>query len=133
MDCSGTISYLLNQAGIKAVPRQADTIYRWTWEQRTFYPVAGSTFNSFEYEHLEPGDLLFWTGTYSTNRDPDVSHVMIYLGTEKASGNKLMVGASDGRTFHNQSRYGVSVFDFKLPAKNATSRFIGYAKIPGLL
>jgi hypothetical protein len=49
-----------------------------------------------------------------------------------------MVGASDGRTYKGQSRYGVSVFDFKMAGRKASSGdeagpvFVGYASIPGL-
>ncbi|MBV9462851.1 MAG: C40 family peptidase, partial [Verrucomicrobiae bacterium] len=81
MDCSGTVYYLLNSMGVPNVPRSSDQMYRWAWEQNTFRPVFGHTQESFEFADLRPGDLLFWTGTYSTpNRDPAVSHVMIYLG-----------------------------------------------------
>ena len=61
---------------------------------------------------------------------------MIYLGTEKATGGKIMVGSSDGRSYRGLRRNGVSVFDFTLPRAVAggeqRSTFIGYARIPGL-
>ncbi|MGZ5002931.1 MAG: C40 family peptidase, partial [Chthoniobacterales bacterium] len=85
-----------------------------------------------------PGDLMFWTGTYDINRDPPITHAMIYLGREKSTGRRIMVGASDGRTYHDESRYGVSVFDFRVsrPGHAATNGrtpdFVGYGKIPGL-
>ena len=44
-----------------------------------------------------------------------------------------MVGASDGRTYRGDKKFGVSVLDFRAPkpnGKNPASRFIGYAKIP---
>jgi len=62
--------------------------------------------------------------------------VMIYLGTEKASGSKVMVGSSDGRTYRGQKRNGVSVFDFTMPRTPANGdprpTFVGYGRIPGL-
>ena len=92
--------------------------------------------DSFEMDELLPGDLLFWIGPYVTDRDPPITHVMIYLGTEKSSGGKVMVGTSDGRSHHGQKRNGVSVFDFTMPvtpaAGNQRSTFIGYARVPGL-
>jgi hypothetical protein len=52
----------------------------------------------------------------------------------------VMVGASDGRTYQNQQRFGVSVFEFKMPqTENSEAyegrerpRFIGYGHIPRL-
>jgi hypothetical protein len=61
---------------------------------------------------------------------------MIYLGINRHTGRRVMVGASEGRRFSGVSRYGVSVFDFELPrhtpGDGGTSRFIGYGAIPGL-
>ena len=134
MDCSGTIYYLLQADGVADVPRSASEQYVWTRKANTFYPVVSNQLDSFEFGALRPGDLLFWTGTYSVNVDPPVSHTMIYLGKARSDGRPLMVGASDGRTYRGEKKFGVSVFDFTLPqqnAKNPGSRFIGYAKIPG--
>jgi hypothetical protein len=64
---------------------------------------------------------------------------MIYLGKEKSTGKPVMVGATDGRTYDGVRRFGVSVFDFKMPSgkpnkddPELTSKFEGYATIPGL-
>ena len=63
---------------------------------------------------------------------------MIYIGHEKATSQRIMVGASDGRTYKGESRYGVSVFDFKVSRAGKadegrlTPMFIGYGHIPGL-
>ena len=67
--------------------------------------------DTFELDELKPGDLLFWSGAYGSDRDPDITHTMIYLGREKTTNHRVMVGASDGRTYKGQSRFGVSVFD----------------------
>ncbi len=138
MDCSGTIHYLLEQAGLKDVPRDSAGFYTWVWQQGRFQAVVSSNPDTFELARLKPGDLLFWTGTYDIKRDPPVTHVMIYLGTNRLTGRRVMVGASDGRTFNDEPLYGVSVFDFKIPAGSdhaggdTGSRFIGYGAIPGL-
>jgi hypothetical protein len=131
MDCSGTIYYLLNNAKLSNVPRQANEFYRWVWEKGKFNSVVSSSFSSFEFSLLQPGDLLFWTGTYDVKRDPPVSHVMIYLGKNK-QGKPLMFGASNGRSYENKEMWGVSLFDFKLPNLDSSSRFIGYSCIPTL-
>jgi cell wall-associated NlpC family hydrolase len=141
MDCSGTVYYLLISAGLKDVPRDASGMYKL---HSQFRAVVSSNLSTFELAPLKPGDLLFWTGTYHVDRDPPVTHVMIYLGINRHTNRQVMVGASEGRRFNGKSQYGVSVFDFTLPGKSrqpdsgspATndlkSQFIGYGAIPGL-
>lgn len=132
MDCSGTIYYLLQKAGIEEVPRSSDGQYQWVKKEGAFRVVAGGLDEEDEaLGDLKPGDLLFWTGTYDTERKDAVSHVMIYLGMTR-DGKTLMVGASDGRTYNGKKMYGVSVFDFKTPREESRGEFIGFASIPGL-
>ena len=138
MDCSGFVYYVLRENGFADVPRAANEQYVWVRKADEFDAVLSKKKQSFEFDELQPGDLLFWTGTYSTDRDPPVTHAMIYLGTERASKQRVMVGSSDGRTYRGKSRWGVSVFDFqggqtsKDPAKAGRGGFVGYASIPGL-
>ena len=115
MDCSGFITYVLTQNGIPDVPRDSSQQYVWVRKAGSFRAVNSRQEDTFELGELVPGDLLFWTGTYSIERDPPITHVMIYLGREKGRNQRIMVGASDGRTYQGESRYGVSVFDFKIP------------------
>src|SRR4051812_10956990 len=138
MDCSGFIHYVLKQVGMKEVPRDAREQYIWVRKAGTFQAVLGRSPDTFELDDLKPGDLMFWAGTYKVDRDPAITHTMIYLGREKATNQRVMVGASDGRTYKGQSRYGVSVFDFKMAGRRVTSSnepgptFVGYGSIPGL-
>lgn len=138
MDCSGFIYYVLRENGIKDVPRDASQQYVWVRKAGNFRAVLSPELDSFELDELKPGDLLFWTGTYSVERDPPVTHTMIYVGKEKETGQPIMVGASDGRTYEGEKQFGVSVFDFKTARANAANRagthprFVGYGKIPGL-
>jgi hypothetical protein len=138
MDCSGFIYFVLTQNGVKDVPRDASGQYAWVRKAGKFQAVISRNADTFELDDLKPGDLLFWTGTYDVEKDPPITHTMIYLGLEKKTERKLMVGASDGRTFHDESRYGVGVFDFKLPKSNKAAMngrsptFVGYGRIPGL-
>jgi hypothetical protein len=146
MDCSGTVYYLLNETGCIDVPRDASGMYKWVWTRSRFQAVTSSNPDTFELDLLKPGDLLFWTGTYQVDHDPPVTHVMIYLGINRHSGHRVMVGASEGRQFEGKSQYGVSVFDFTIPGRKHSSdtapkissapdlqaRFIGYGSIPGL-
>jgi cell wall-associated NlpC family hydrolase len=138
MDCSGFVYYVLKQNGVGDVPRDSSQQYVWLRRIGKFEPVLSRKDDSFEMENLKPGDLLFWTGTYSIERDPPITHAMIYLGREKKTGARVMVGASDGRIYQGQSRNGVSVFDFKVDRRNTGESgkpgptFIGYGHIPGL-
>jgi hypothetical protein len=137
MDCSGTIYHLLQGAGLADVPRDSSGMYRWVWLSGRFQAVVSSSPDTFEFARLKPGDLLFWSGTYHVTRDPPVTHVMIYLGVNRQTGRRVMMGASEGRRFNDVSRDGVSVFDFELPRPEADAggdhpRFIGYGPVPGL-
>ena len=138
MDCSGFVYYVLKQNGVDDVPRDSSEQYVWLRRGRNFEPVLSQKDNSFELENLKPGDLLFWTGTYSIERDPPITHAMIYLGREKKTGQRVMVGASDGRIYQGQSRNGVSVFDFRIQRSGKADEgklrptFIGYGHVPGL-
>ncbi|PYK68556.1 MAG: hypothetical protein DME45_06810 [Verrucomicrobia bacterium] len=140
MDCSGFVYFVLKQNGIDDVPRDSSEQYVWLRRAGKFEAVVSQKEDSFEFDNLKPGDLLFWTGTYSIQRDPPITHAMIYLGREKKTGARVMVGASDGRTYQTVQRFGVSVFDFKMPRADkgevedgkVRPRFVGYAHIPGL-
>ena len=139
MDCSGFIYYVLTNAGYKDVPRQSSDQYLWVRKNSNFHAVLSRSSDTFELKQIRPGDLMFWSGTYQVNRDVPITHVMIYLGTEKKTKKPVMVGASDGRTYNGERRFGVSVFDFKLPNGTPNKsdpdlipRFEGYASIPGL-
>ncbi|HEX7518451.1 MAG TPA: NlpC/P60 family protein [Chthoniobacterales bacterium] len=138
MDCSGFVFYVLTQNEVRDVPRDSSQQYVWLRKAGNFKPVNSRQEDTFELDELVPGDLLFWTGTYSIDRDPPITHAMIYLGREKGTDQRIMVGASDGRSYKGESRYGVSVFDFKIPRPDKTDEdrvspsFIGYGHIPGL-
>jgi len=138
MDCSGFIYYVLRQNGFPDVPRDSGQQYVWVRKAADFNAVLSRKEDSFELDDLKPGDLLFWRGTYNTDRDPPITHTMIYLGREKRTNKRVMVGSSDGRTYDGKQRWGVSVFDFKLPPppKSGDAKispvFVGYGRIPGL-
>jgi cell wall-associated NlpC family hydrolase len=138
MDCSGFIYYLLTQNGFKDVPRDSSQQYVWVRKAGNFNAVLSRKEDTFELDALKPGDLLFWSGTYTIDRDPPVTHTMIYLGREKRTEKRVMIGSSDGRTYDGQQRFGVSVFDFKMPPPpnsgdaKISPVFVGYGQIPGL-
>jgi cell wall-associated NlpC family hydrolase len=138
MDCSGFIYYVLTKSGMKDVPRDARDQYIWARKAGKFQAVLSQKDDTFELDALKPGDLLFWAHTYATERDPDITHTMIYLGREKGTKQRIMIGSSDGRSYKGQQRFGVSVFDFKVPRVKANKNgepgptFVGYASIPDL-
>jgi peptidoglycan DL-endopeptidase CwlO len=139
MDCSGFVYYVLKQNGFPDVPRDSSQQYVWVRKAGDFKAVVGRKEDSFELDDLKPGDLLFWRGTYNIDRDPPITHTMIYLGREKRTNKRVMVGSSDGRTYDGKQRWGVSVFDFKMPPppKSGDAKispgFVGYGRIPGLI
>lgn len=64
-DCSGYVSWVINHSGVGSVGRQ----------------TASGLFNlctPVSKENMQPGDLIFFTGTYSS--PTPVSHVGIYVG-----------------------------------------------------
>jgi len=62
-DCSGYVSWVLNNSGWNVGRATAQGLFNFTT------PVSGT--------NAKPGDLVFFTGTYNT---PGVSHVGIYVG-----------------------------------------------------
>jgi cell wall-associated NlpC family hydrolase len=138
VDCSGFIYYVLSKTGIKDVPRDAREQYIWVRKAGTFQALLAQRDDTFELNALKPGDLLFWASTYSVSRDPEITQTMLYLGREKGTNQRIMLGASEGRTYKGQPRSGVSVVDFKLGrARSKKSNepgpaFVGYGSIPGL-
>jgi cell wall-associated NlpC family hydrolase len=138
MDCSGFIYYVLQNNGFPDAPRDSSEQYVWVRKAGNFNAVLSRKEDSFELDDLKAGDLLFWRGTYNIDRDPPITHTMIYLGREKRTNKRVMIGSSDGRTYDGKQRWGVSVFDFKLPPppKSGDAKvspvFVGYGRIPGL-
>jgi cell wall-associated NlpC family hydrolase len=134
MDCSGAIYFVLHDFGFKGVPRQSNEMAGWVQDKTLLYRVTeADTLSHGEFSSLQPGNLLFWSGTYVTApRKIPVTHVMLYLGKLKKSGKHIVFGSSDGRAYQGKRRTGVSVFDFSLPKSTSTAKFYGYGMIPGV-
>lgn len=138
MDCSGFIYYVLSKSGVKNVPRDAREQYFWVRKSGNFQAVLSQRDDTFELDALKPGDLLFWASPYGVSRDPEIAQTMIYLGRDKSTNQRIMIGAAEGRSYKGQSRFGVSVFDFKPTRLNSKSdkepgpSFVGYGRVPGL-
>ena len=138
MDCSGFVYYVLTKCGVRDVPRDARDQYAWVRKAGNFQAVMAQSEDSFELNSLQPGDLLFWGNTSSTNAEPAIAETMIYMGKEKSTGKRLMVGATDGRMYKGLPRHGVSIVDFKVAPSQPKSedevvpKFVGYGRVPGL-
>lgn len=134
MDCSGTIYFVLHDFGFKGVPRQSNEMADWVEDKTLLYRVHDAdSLSHGEFTSLQPGNLLFWSGTYDAGpRKTPVTHVMLYLGKLKSNGKHIVFGASDGRAYQGKRRSGVSVFDFSLPKSTSTAKFYGYGMIPGV-
>ncbi len=139
MDCSGFIYYLLNRKRVQRRATRFESAIRLGAQSGKFQcGLEPHTRIRSSSMHLKPGDLLFWSGTYNIDRDPPITHTMIYLGREKRTKKRVMVGSSDGRTYDGKQRFGVSVFDFKMPPPpnsgdaKISPVFVGYGRIPGL-
>lgn len=134
MDCSGTIYFLLHDFGFKDVPRSSDGMCGWVQDRTLLHRIQkADSLDHAELSALQPGNLIFWSGTYATApRKIPVTHVMLYLGKLKKGGKPLVFGASDGRSYQGQRRTGVSVFDFTLPRSGGSAALYGYGLIPGV-
>ena len=138
MDCSGFIHYVLSKSGVKDVPRDAHAQYAWVRKTGAFQTVPVQRNNTSTLDALKPGDLLFWGSSYSLSRDLEITQTMLYLGREKGTNQRIMVGASEGHTYKGQPRSGVSVVDLKLGRAHSKKTneprpaFVGYGPIPGL-
>jgi hypothetical protein len=75
--------------------------------------------------------LLFWAVS-----EPDgavrVHHVEMHLGTEKKDGRPITIGSTDGRSYRGQKANGYGVHDLRVPAKDSSSKLIGYGTPPGI-
>lgn len=92
-DCSGYVSWVINQSGVGSVGRQ----------------TAGGLYNlstPVSRENARPGDLIFFTGTYSS--PGPVSHVGIYVG----NGQMLHCGDPIGYANINSSYWTKHFYAF---------------------
>jgi peptidoglycan DL-endopeptidase CwlO len=137
MDCSGFIYYILTKCRIKDAPRDAREQYIWVRKAGNFEAVLAQRDDTFELDSLRPGDLLFWASNFGVSREPEITKTMIYIGHDKATNRRLMVGASERDIFKNTTKSGVGVFDFKVGRetpktdKETSAVFVGYGRVPG--
>jgi cell wall-associated NlpC family hydrolase len=130
-DCSGVVHYVLGSMGLKNVPRVAYDQHRWLETEGTLQAVHSWTSADKLFRRLRPGDLLFWKGTYNTGRQPNISHIMVYAGRDRQTGEHLMFGARSG-SLRGRNGNSVDMFPFVYPKKGSRGKLVGFGRVPGL-
>lgn len=134
-DCSGAIYYTLEACGYDA-PRSSAAQFIWLREVGNIIEIPEKTTKLDDpiFEKLSPGDLVFWSGTYipTDDRKVKITHVGIYLGTEKKDGRPVMACSTEGRSYRGTQASGFGVYDFKLPSPKSRSKLVAYGAIPKL-
>jgi len=134
-DCSGAMYFVMNEAGLDP-PRSSAAQYEWLREEKQLrvVPEDATTVEHASFKALLPGDLLFWsTGRLDgAVRALQITHVAMYLGREKKDGLRIMINATDGRSYRGVKANGYGVYDFRVPAADARSRLVGYGPPPGM-
>jgi cell wall-associated NlpC family hydrolase len=127
MDCSNTVRWLHREHRGEVLPRTSSGQYEFFRSRgrlRRVPPDAARLARA-----LRPGDLLFWEHTYRPQRKPPVTHVMMYLGRDRA-GRMWMAGS--------QGRRGVGIHEFRPRQRmggynwflwfRREGRFVGFAR-----
>ena len=134
-DCSGAMYFVMRGAGLDP-PRTAAAQFQWLKGNGRLHevPVTAVDVAHLSLKELRPGDLLFWGR--SANRDAcalvEITHVAMYLGTEKKDKRPVMINSTDGRSYRGIKANGYGVYDFRLPLAEAKIAFIGYGTPPGI-
>ncbi|MEO5917657.1 MAG: NlpC/P60 family protein [Luteolibacter sp.] len=134
-DCSGAMYFVMTEAGLDP-PRTSADQYLWLKEKGRLTEVSlgTSALDEASLKNLQPGDLLFWGGTYTPGdeRKVNITHVALFLGHEKKDGNAVMINATDGRSYRGIKANGYGVYDFRLPREGGKAVFMGYGTPPGI-
>ncbi len=117
MDCSNTTRYLYKVTAGLQLPRTASDQYYYLHLQGKAWDVPliaeGLPDTNYLRRNLKPGDLLFWENTYRPERQPPITHVMVFLGTN-AQGQWIMAGSQSSRGGeHNRRNGGPDVYVFR--------------------
>lgn len=135
LDCSGAMYYVMKRAGLTP-PRSAAAQYCWFSQNLRLHLVAEDavTDDHASLRWLKPGDLLFWSTheTPVTTEHVNITHVAMYLGPETRDARKIMINATDGRSYRGVKANGYGIYDFRIAAKGSKSKLIGYGTPPGI-
>ncbi|SDU07226.1 LysM repeat-containing protein [Verrucomicrobium sp. GAS474] len=135
MDCSNTSRYLYRKVtGISMQRTASDQYYDLQQQGRAWdapLDADGKPDVAWLDTHLRVGDLLFWENTYKPRRDPNITHVMIYLGKNNRN-QWLMAGSQSGGGFFNTSGSGPDVYVFKPTASvGGYYKNLGFTHVSG--
>lgn len=134
-DCSGAMYFVMRKAQLTP-PRTSADQFQWLKENARLIeiPSDATTLEHPALKSLQPGDLLFWGGTYapSDGRKVNITHVALFLGHEKRDGRAVMISATDGRSYRGVRANGYGVYDFQLPRAGGKAVFMGYGTPPGI-
>jgi cell wall-associated NlpC family hydrolase len=116
MDCSNTSRYIYKVTAGIDLPRTASDQYYYLHLQNKAWDVpqtqTGFADCTYLRQNLKPGDLLFWENTYKPERQPPITHVMVFLGTND-KGQWIMAGSQTSRGGeHNRSHGGPDIYVF---------------------
>ena len=118
------------------IPRTSSDQYLWLLKTKTITKVSSKTTSLKDpiFKKLKPGDLVFWSGTYTPtdSRKTKITHVGMYLGTEKSDGRPVMICATKGRSYRGISCDGYGVYDFKLPSASSKSKLVAFGSPPAV-
>ncbi len=135
MDCSNTTRFLFHKIFKIDIGRTAsEQYYRlkvkgMAWEVPS--DANGRPDIAYLHENLKEGDLLFWEHTYSPDREPPITHVTVYLGTDE-EGRFLMVGSEQGKGLLDSSINGPDLYYFNpLALKGGHHQFLFFGWKPG--
>ncbi|MDR1191315.1 MAG: C40 family peptidase [Verrucomicrobiales bacterium] len=115
MDCSNTSRYIYQTVFGLQLPRTAsDQYYALKQVGRVTHAprlADGRVDTAALLGQLRSGDLLFWQWTYDIDRDPPITHVMVYLG-RTADGTPKMAGSASRSKGETTDHGGVNVYVF---------------------
>jgi cell wall-associated NlpC family hydrolase len=117
MDCSNTARYLYKVTTGIELPRTASDQYYYLHLQGKAWDVPQTAYGlpdtDYLRQYLKPGDLLFWENTYRPERQPPITHVMVFLGANE-SGQWIMAGSQTSRGGeHNRRNGGPDIYVFR--------------------
>jgi len=134
-DCSGAMYYVMRLVGLDP-PRISADQYNWLKQNNRLHlvPEDAPDLDHPSLKNLHPGDLLFWGRRTEVSKGTkmQITHVAMFLGTEKKDSHPVMINSTDGRSYRGTKANGYGVYDFKLPSAGAKVAFLGYGTPPGI-
>lgn len=134
-DCSGAMYFVMRLASLDP-PRTAAAQLQWIERSGRLHEVPADALNvdHSSLKRLRPGDLLFWgrPGSVDAGTKAEITHVAMFLGTEKKDHRPVMINSTDGRSYRGVKANGYGIYDFRLPLAGARIAFIGYGTPPGI-